>query len=196
MKRVLTICIVFTCLAMSFVGCGNSRKQNSTNALKQKNKVFLFDGIYLGDSISTLVKNGAVLYDQTETSCRIIKTYQGADFNPNGVDNIGVILENGIIVGAWLSSSELYRSESKKIMNVYNALVEAINANAGVENQSCKQSKSGAPQTLHIWRHDGVVYKLKFYEYESIMGEKGLSILYMAEKEENERPNAQFEIYD
>ena len=55
---------------------------------------------------------------------------------------------------------------------------------------------SYAPQTLHIWRHDGVVYKLKFYEYESLMGEKGLSILYMAEKEENEHPNAQFEIYD
>lgn len=75
-------------------------------------------------------------------------------------------------------------------------LVETIYANAGVENQTCKQSKSGTPQTLHVWRHNGVVYKLKFDEYESLMEEKGLSILYMAEKEENERTNAKFEIYD
>lgn len=102
--------------------------------------------------------------------------------------NMGVILDNGIVIGVWLSLSELY-NDSKNIMNVYNALVESININAGVENQICKQATKGEPKTVHIWRNHGVVYKLLIEEYEALIGERGLSVLYVAEKEENETPD-------
>lgn len=192
-KTQLSILIAFIMTILA--GCSNIKKSDNNNNPEQGEKTLLFDGIYLGDSLTTLAKNGAVLYDQTENSCRIIKSYQGAEFNSNSMGNMGVILDNGIVIGVWLSLSELY-NDSKNIMNVYNALVESININAGVENQICKQATKGEPKTVHIWRNHGVVYKLLIEEYEALIGERGLSVLYVAEKEENETPDIRFNIME